>query len=248
VITIKTARATIGPNAEAHGSERLPAGEYVQLEVSDNGCGMTPEAQAMAFDPFFSTKAPGHGLGLSVVQGIVRVLGGAVHLVSEPGHGATFRILLPSEGEPIPPTAVTPASTTGEESYPAAGTVLIVEDEATLRLAVSKALRKKGFSVIDAGDGTTALDLIRTFGHAIGAILLDVTLPGAPSREVFAEARRLQPDIKVIVTSAYGQNKVDASFPGLQVDHFIRKPYQIGELATLLRNVLSPPSTVPKLR
>ena len=108
VISISTARLTIGPNSLASGLERLPAGQYVQLEVSDTGCGMTADAQARAFDPFFSTKSAGHGLGLSVVQGIVRVLGGAVHLISEPGRGATFWIVLPSAGELIPVPELSP--------------------------------------------------------------------------------------------------------------------------------------------
>jgi CheY-like chemotaxis protein len=92
---------------------------------------------------------------------------------------------------------------------------------------------------MEAEDGCAAVDLIREHQDAIAVVLLDITLPGTPSREVFAEARRLRPDMKVIVTSAYGQNVVDASFPGLRVDHFIRKPYQLANLVSLLRNVVS---------
>jgi DNA-binding response OmpR family regulator len=120
-----------------------------------------------------------------------------------------------------------------------AGIVLVVEDEAPLRFAVAKFLRKKGFSVMEAADGTAALNLIRAHQSVIAAILLDITLPGTPSREVFAEARRVRPDMRVIVTSAYGQNTVDASFPGLKVDFFIRKPYQLGNLVSLVRRVIS---------
>ena len=94
VITIRTGRVTAGPDSSP-GS----AGESVQLEIPDTGCGMTLDAQARVFDPFFTTKSAGHGLGLAVVQGIVRGLGGTIHLESEPGRGTTFRILLPAAGK-----------------------------------------------------------------------------------------------------------------------------------------------------
>jgi two-component system, cell cycle sensor histidine kinase and response regulator CckA len=208
------------------------------LEISDTGCGMPLEAQARVFDPFFTTKSAGHGLGLAVVQGIVRGLSGAIHLESEAGRGTTFRILLPADGRTAPPPRLAGAAPATEELHPA-GIVLVVEDEAPLRCAVAKFLRKKGFSVMEAADGTAALNLIRAHPGVIAAILLDITLPGAPSREVFAEARRMRPDMRVIVTSAYGQNTVDASFPGLKIDSFIRKPYQLGNLVSLVRRVIS---------
>ena len=233
VITIRTTWATPGPDG-------LPvsAGNCVQLEVSDTGCGMTLDAQARVFDPFFTTKSAGHGLGLAVVQGIVRGLGGTIHLDSEPSRGTTFRILLPSTGQPAP-LVRQPSASLPQEDLKDVGMVLVVEDEGSLRVAVSKVLRMNGFSVLEAEDGTTALNLIREYKDAIAVVLLDITLPGAPSRDVFAEARRVRPDMRVIVTSAYGQNTVDASFTGLRVDSFIRKPYQLANLISLLRRVLS---------
>jgi PAS domain S-box-containing protein len=238
-ISIGTSQVTIGPDSPGCGTDRLSAGDFVQLEVSDTGCGMTLDAQARVFDPFFTTKSAGHGLGLSVVQGIVRGLGGTIHLVSEPGHGTTFRVLLPSAGATAPAPLHPAALPAGEDVDRSAGMVLLVEDEAALRFSVSKILRMRGFKVMEAEDGSAAVDLIREHQDAIAVVLLDITLPGTPSREVFAEARRLRPDMKVIVTSAYGQNVVDASFPGLRVDHFIRKPYQLANLVSLLRNVVS---------
>ena len=119
------------------------------------------------------------------------------------------------------------------------GMVLVVEDEAPLRLAVTRFLRMKGLSVIEAADGTAALNLVREHKDAIDLVLLDITLPGASSHDVYAEACRSRPDMRVIVTSAYGQNMVDASFPGLKVDSFIRKPYQLAELADMVYKVLA---------
>jgi two-component system cell cycle sensor histidine kinase/response regulator CckA len=115
----------------------------------------------------------------------------------------------------------------------------VVEDEELLRLAVSKALRKKGFSVIEASDGSTAIDLLRTHIDDLDVVLLDVTIPGTSSRQILEEARRIRPNLKVILSSAYGKETVDATFTGMRVDHFIRKPFQLGDLLTLLQDALS---------
>jgi CheY-like chemotaxis protein len=233
VITIRTARARAGSELPSGGGS-----EFVQLDVSDTGCGMTLEAQARIFDPFFTTKPAGHGLGLSVVQGIVRGLGGTIQLESDPGRGTTFHILLRSAGQPAPaPGPANPSLAPEELKH--AGIVLVVEDEAPLRIAITKVLHKRGFDVLEAADGTAALKLIHEYEGTIAVLLLDITLPGAPSREVLAEARGVRPDIKVIVTSAYGQNQVDESFPGMKIDSFIRKPFQLANLLSQIRIVMS---------
>ena len=120
-----------------------------------------------------------------------------------------------------------------------AGTVLVVEDEEVLRLAVSKALRIKGFSVLEAKDGDVALDLLRTHRDEIDVILLDVTPPGASSREIFEEATRIRANPKIVLTSAYDRRTVDAFFPGLRITQFIRKPFQLDDLAGTLRDALA---------
>jgi len=117
--------------------------------------------------------------------------------------------------------------------------ILVVEDEDMLRAAVSKLLRRRGFSVMEANDGTSAVDLLRAHGNRIAVVLLDVTLPGRPSHEVLEAAYRVREDIKVIVTSAYGPNIVAGQFPGVQVDHFIRKPYRVAELVDMVRGVMA---------
>jgi PAS domain S-box-containing protein len=233
VISIRTAQLS-GPDLPAGAS----GGVWVQLEVADTGCGMTLEERARVFDPFFTTKTAGHGLGLAVVQGIVRGLGGVIQLETEPGRGTTFRVLLPAAGEAA--QAPKPASSLPvAEHVTDAGMVLVVEDEPTLRMAATRMLRMSGFGVLEAEDGTAALSLVRERQHEIAVMLLDITLPGAPSREVFAEARRVRPDVRVIVTSAYGPNVADEAFPGLEVDAFIRKPYQLRTMVSLVREVLS---------
>ena len=225
-----------GPNGASH----LPSGNYLRLEVSDTGVGMTKEVQAKVFDPFFSTKFAGRGLGLAVVQGIVRDHGGTIDLVSAPGHGTTFGILLPCAGKTATSIRGTTVRPHEKEHRPPSGTVLVVDDENVLRLAVSKMLRKGGFQVIEAIDGSSALDLVRTHKDEIDVMLLDATLPGVPSREVFEEARHLRPNLEMILTSAYSRETVDASFAGLPVARFIRKPFRFDHLMHLLEDILSP--------
>ena len=216
----------------------LPAGDYVQLEISDTGKGIAPQIQASIFDPFFTTKPAGHGLGLSVVRGIVRAHGGAIHLRSAPGQGTTFQILLPCTG--LSPKENPPTVSLAGKALPRAGGILVVEDEGILRSAVSKLLRKNGYSVLEANDGASALNLIRTRGHDVDLILLDVTLPGgASSRDVFEGARRTRTNIKIILTSAYGKEDIEAAFAGVRIEHFIRKPFLLADLMALIQHVQS---------
>jgi len=219
-------------------SKGVTEGDYVQLEVSDTGGGIPLETQASVFDPFFTTKSAGRGLGLAVVQGIVRKLGGVIHLASEPGKGTLFQILLPSEAR-VGATAG-PIRSAAEAARPSRkATVLFVEDEDPLRQAIAKMLRKKGFEVLEAANGGTAIDLLRANSDKIDAILLDMTIPGRSSGEVVAEASQVRPDSKVILTSAYSEEMVMATMSSPLIRGFIRKPFQLGDLLQTFRNVLS---------
>jgi len=223
---------------EARGND-LRAGDYLQLEVSDNGCGLDSETKARMFDPFFSTKSAGRGLGLAVVQGLVRTLGGAIQVVSEPGKGTSFRVLLPSADSPLAPEEqLPPPGPENTTALPSAAVILIVEDEHPLRQSVSKLLRKRGFSVFEAGDGSAAIEMLRARAGSLDVMLLDITLPGASSRTVLEEARRAIPGIKVIATSAYNEETALASLHG-PPDFFIRKPYRLRDLAELVRGALA---------
>jgi PAS domain S-box-containing protein len=224
VIGITTTRAIVEPDSSG-ASGGLRAGDYLQLEVSDTGRGMTPETRARVFDPFFTTKSQGRGMGLAVVQGIVKRLGGAITVRSEPGQGSTLRILLP--GAPYSPME---RQDRDRDRGAARGCILVVEDEEPLRLAVSKMLRKAGFTVLEAANGSDALILLRTHTDPVTVMLLDVTLPGISSTEVLREAKRLRPDIRVILASAYGHEKVAAVFAGYGSYPFLRKPYLLADL------------------
>jgi PAS domain S-box-containing protein len=234
MIEVSTSKVEIGPAGLPIGSERLAAGEYVRLSVSDTGPGMTPAEQARVFDPFFTTKTAGHGLGLAVVQGIVRVLGGAIRLASTP-RGTTFEIFLPRADQAVQESPDPAEDLSAPETHKDSPAVLVIEDEETLRITVSKLLRKSGLPVVQACDGPAGLDLLRGQPRDIGVMLLDVTLPGMSSQEVLRQARQLRPDLRVILTSAYSEESVTARFAGEKYDGFIRKPYRLAELTAILR-------------
>jgi two-component system cell cycle sensor histidine kinase/response regulator CckA len=238
VIRVTTAQVKVNRDADVPNAENLAEGNYLNLEVSDTGCGITPEMQAKLFDPFFTTKGAGRGLGLALIQGIVRAHGGTISLKSAPGQGTTFQVLLPCTGKRTETHGEIPAAA-AEKFKPHSATILVVEDEELLKLSVSKALRKRGFYVVEASDGSAAMDLIRANTEGINVVLLDFTLPGLSSREVFEETQRIRPDLKIILTSAYGKETVEASFAGLPVAHFIRKPFQLEVLMSALKDVLA---------
>ncbi len=237
VVRVETGCVQVRPGSSLPAAKGLAEGNYLLLEVSDNGSGMTQETQRKAFDPFFTTKFAGRGMGLAVVQQIVRGLGGGIHVVSSVGSGTSIKVLLPCTTESVSADRLIAAGEHPEaqtQSQPAR-TVLVVEDEEALLFAVSKLLQRRGFFVIQASTGSAALELIRNFENEVDAMLLDFTLPGVSSREVLQEARRRRPHVPVILTSAYSRESVAASLAGIEVENFIRKPFQIEELLSLLQ-------------
>jgi PAS domain S-box-containing protein len=232
-IQITAKMVTLSPNSPL----RLPQGDYLQLAVADTGCGISEEVRAKIFDPFFTTKTTGRGLGLAVVQGMVHAHRGAIKVMSIPGSGTVFQILLPTvskDQKRIPSRAGMPEAA-NEEPFSTA-VVLIIEDEETLRSSVSKMLRMKGFAVIEAEDGNTGLDLFVARQSQVDAVLLDMTLPGRTGRAVLEEVQRIDPGAKVIITSAYGREHVQNSLQGLRPWGYIQKPYHVADLVKLLQD------------
>ena len=232
-----TVRLTEIRPEESIGDQTLkaPGGHGVCLEVSDTGCDMTDQLRAGIFDPFFTTKGAGRGLGLAAVQGIVRSHGGNISVVSNPVRGSRFEIFLPcgTHLEQIASDGGIPASLANAENF--TGTVLMIEDEETLRGAVAKCLRAKGLRVLEAGDGRAAVELFRTHALEIDVALLDVTLAGLSGREVLQKLREIRPLVKVIITSAYGREQALATVNGEASQPYIRKPYRVDELVELIR-------------
>jgi DNA-binding NtrC family response regulator len=163
----------------------------------------------------------------------VRGLGGAIRLTSELGKGTSFQILLPC-AQTTDEAAFHSMSTIDELAGPSPAAILVVEDEDLLRQAVAKTFRMNGFDVFEAADGSLAIDLLRANGSKIDAILLDMTIPGASSREVLAEAAHVRPDIRVVLTSAYAQEMFSGATNGPQICGFIRKPFQLADLLKTL--------------
>ncbi len=236
-VTTRFVKAGASPPGEA--LNRLANRDHLQLEVSDTGRGMSPEVQGKAFDPFFTTKSPGHGLGLAVVDGIVRGLGGEIHVTSQLDKGSTFRILLPCAENAARETRNPGDTAQVLARLPPGATILIVEDEDMLRSALSRMLRQAGVVVFEAADGSSAIDVLRANGGKIDVMLLDMTLPGASSSEVVAEASKVRPDIRVMFTSAYSREMVAKAIDVVQIHDFIEKPFRVADLMKKLRSILS---------
>ena len=182
------------------------AGEYMLIEVSDTGIGIPKENLVRIFEPFFSTKevGSGTGLGLSTVYGIVKQTGGFVFVDSAPGSGATFFIYLPrhEHGEAVVSARVEPGESANRD-LTGAGTVLLVEDEDPVRLFSARALRNKGYKVIEAKSGEAALEVIHRATEQIDLLVTDVVMPRMDGPGLIREVRQTHPDMKVIFISGY---------------------------------------------
>jgi PAS domain S-box-containing protein len=184
-------------------------GPHVALIVSDDGCGMDAETRARVFDPFFTTKEPGKGtgLGLAIVHGIVSQSGGHVTVESEPGRGTTFRVYFPRAGAPAPRAA--PVETAPSPHGEGRGTVLVVEDEETVRALAARILGRAGYTVLCAGGGEEALRIAREHRGRIELVLSDVVMPGMSGPATAQAVRSLHPEAAVLLMSGYSGDRID---------------------------------------
>jgi PAS domain S-box-containing protein len=208
--------------------ENLKPGLYVTLEVSDTGTGMDKQTLGRLFEPFFTTKFTGRGLGLSAVLGIVRGHEGGLRVYSEPGKGTTFKILFPAleSGN----HALGGQGTAVEASWVGEGTVLLVDDEETIRALAGRMLERLGFKVLTAADGREGLELFRTHQDEIVLTILDLTMPHMNGEEAFREIRAISPEARVLMSSGYAENEIVSRFAGKGTAGFIQKPYTLATL------------------
>ncbi len=215
--------------------DHLPAGTYVFVEVADTGCGMAGEAKSRLFDPFYTTKSTGRGLGLAATLGIVRGHHGTIKVYSELGSGSSFKILLPASIQAVR----SPAMGEARSAWHGDGTVLLVDDEPAVQMVGKAMLERLGFQVLQADDGLQALQIYRHHADAIRLVILDMTMPRLNGEETFRELRRLNPKIKVILISGYNEQEATSHFAGKGLAGFLQKPFLFDDLEKAIASVLA---------
>jgi CheY-like chemotaxis protein len=230
------------------GSEAPPTSEtpFVYLEVADNGGGMSPDTLSRIFDPFFSTKFSGRGLGLAAVMGIVQGHQGLIRIRTAPGEGTTFRVLFPAVAGGVREPEKLSAT---RSEWRGSGTVLVVEDEEGVREVADRILQDFGFDTLLAVDGRDALEQFERARSTVTAVLLDLSMPRMGGQEVFRRLRQMCPALPVIIMSGYTEESVAAQFSasGADLTAFLQKPFLAEDLVDVLRRVVqsSPAAAEP---
>jgi signal transduction histidine kinase/CheY-like chemotaxis protein len=221
--------------------ERKPApGRFVFLEVADTGSGMSQGTLDRLFDPFFSTKFTGRGLGMPVVMGIVRGHGGAILVDSVVGRGSAIRVLFPArdearEGDVASRPYLPAEPVTGEGS----GVILVVEDDAAVRELCRQYLDEIGHECLVAASGEEALALFESAADRIVAVLLDLSMPGMDGVATFHQLTRRRPDLKVLMMSGFSESDAARRFPGAKPVAFLHKPFRLADLSAKVRGLFA---------
>ena len=238
-VVIKTVNQTVN-KLSALGTAIMPPGDYVRIEVSDTGTGMSQEIQSKIFDPFFTTKPVGQGtgLGLATVYGIVKQTGGFITVDSEVGKGTSFNIYLPrlradTNAAPVEVVAAPTRDVTGQD------TILLVEDEEAVRSFAARALRMRGYNVLEAGGGEEALEIVKSEAHTIHLIITDVVMPSMDGPTMVRHVKQLKPDLRVIFMSGYAEEAFRRNDQSSEDIHFLPKPFGLKQLAAKVKEVLS---------
>jgi PAS domain S-box-containing protein len=239
-VTIRTANDVVTTPATL-GTAIMPAGDYVRVEVADTGIGISKEHQGKIFDPFFTTKPVGQGtgLGLATVYGIVKQSGGFITVDSEVGRGTTFKVFLPRHriDESAPVAVETeragPRDVTGQD------TILLVEDEEAVRSFAARALKLRGYSVLEAAGGEEALEIVQNAKSPIHLLITDVVMPSMDGPTLVRAVKRIRPDMAVIFMSGYAEEAFRRNDEKAEDLHFLPKPFGLKQLAAKVKEVLA---------
>jgi PAS domain S-box-containing protein len=248
-IKVRTVAAAMIPTRRRFPVDAaLTAASYACLEVSDAGCGVAAKDFESLFDPFFSSKFAGRGLGLPVVLGIVRAHGGAITVDSEPNRGSTFSVYLPVTTDAVAAHPLLRDDGDAPQATAARGAVLVVDDDAPVRRAVARALTRRGFTVLTAEDGVQALAVLREHRDGIGCVLCDVTMPRMNGWQTLAAIRAMTRELPVILASGYSEAQVMEADHPEQPQAFLSKPYDLQTLAAVLADALAARTPGPATR
>ena len=234
-VNISTSLQTLQEASETEfiGGDRLAPGNYIVLEVHDNGKGMSKATIDRIFDPFFTTKISGHGLGLSATLGIIRTHNGGVQVESTLDQGSTFRIFFPAstkqESIHVPHNFIPPQIN---------GRVLIIDDEAPVRRVAEDMLHVLGMKTVAAASGQEGIDLYKQRAANIDLIILDMKMPGMDGEETFRRLKSLNPEAKVILATGYSESDDLSTFVEQNTVEFLRKPFALSALAEKIQTVL----------
>jgi two-component system cell cycle sensor histidine kinase/response regulator CckA len=240
-VTIRISNATLSV-ARPIGAGLMAPGDYVLIEVADTGKGIPPENLAKIFEPFFTTKPVGHGtgLGLSTVYGVVKQTGGFIDVKSAVNKGATFEIYLPrfvaTDGAPElaeEPERAPHRDITGQD------TILLVEDEDAVRSFAARALRMRGYTVLEAPGGDAALEIVRKHQGSIELVISDVVMPNMDGPTMVRAALKLRPEMRVIFISGYAEDTFRRTEEKVEDLHFLPKPFGLKQLVAKVKDVLA---------
>lgn len=234
-LSISTKNVTLGAR-DLESTPELKPGAYVRVQVADTGAGMDQKTLEHAFDPFFSTKAPGtgSGLGLSLVYSIVKRHGGKISLFSKPGLGTTVTMHFPAAAQAHPEVEAPP---TKRRAAPAIrGNVLVVDDETMIRRTVKRLLNRLGYTAVLASDGEEALEIYQEQADEISFVLLDLIMPAMDGAEVMERLKQMDPEVPIIILSGFWKQEQVAEFRKKGAVGFLRKPFTLDELAEQLES------------